>query len=362
MICLIWSVMSSRIERERALSSTSSECRSCLGFNLKKWCVFDLSHPRQGKCCNRDEESFSCGLDFNIACSSVLTDLDLNNPSNGKMILCPSFKSQCGTLDYEASNSSKIISNNYTDKDIVCVYNITSVSETSNTLKITPTRIDNASAEVYTESVVKPFVYEFKNLLFDSIAEVSINSTSPIYILVLPFQQTSAVELEFIETEDSQSDGTGRNSGISAVNVVLIVVGGVVLTCVGVLGVICVKGKCGRKVFDFDDLGSCEKDFSNEKQSVEQEVQQDSNGQQIYCDMNERSQAYMIAQNEAGMARIAKAENNLGGCSQIRSKGISLTKIQPEPGLSSFVRPNPQFFHPAGSKVVPATAEEIGWG
>ncbi|CAI2371140.1 unnamed protein product [Moneuplotes crassus] len=223
---------------------------------------------------------------------------------NARLILCPSFESECGSLDLRATTSRSMLERIFPVKNVVCSYNISTLSENTTFLKIIPKKIEYAEVEVYSAKKNQLFEYELKkrNLSPDEEFEIAFNDCNPIsssfrpclYILVLPLETSSVVELEYVEVDRSASTENEKNYNEIVVYAVVFV-GAVLATFCGVVLIyVCYKVMCGRGEVEVEETEDfVRKKIEQDQRSVER-IHQDSNAQQIYHNPNVRSQAYMI--------------------------------------------------------------------
>ncbi|CAI2362460.1 unnamed protein product [Moneuplotes crassus] len=122
------------MERSLAVSSSQSDCKTCVNNGSQRWCAPVGITQADGECCNSGDTSSYCASSDSYACSG-----STNFQGTAGLILCPEVNAKCGDTHSLLQNTYRYwsIVVSYLPSDAVCAERFYTTTSSIDQVKIT---------------------------------------------------------------------------------------------------------------------------------------------------------------------------------------------------------------------------------
>ncbi|CAI2358836.1 unnamed protein product [Moneuplotes crassus] len=245
------------LERSLTVSSSQSDCKTCVNNGSQRWCAPVGITQADGECCNSGDTSGYCASSSIYACSG-----STNIQGTAGLILCPEVTAKCGVTDHLLQNTyqyrSIVVSS--LPSDAVCAERFYTTTSSIDQAKILMNSIYGATATVYKAPRGEANYTRIGTLNAGYLATLSFSSSVDVYLVIDPYLTTINYNITAIGaiapvSSDSSSSSSFESDSISIDSktdltvlwVILGIVGGLVciVICLIVTSCICKKRKRG---------------------------------------------------------------------------------------------------------------------
>ncbi|CAI2385730.1 unnamed protein product [Moneuplotes crassus] len=235
----------SDFERSLAVSTSQSECKTCVNNGSQRWCAPVGATQSNGECCNSGDTSGYCASSSSYACSG-----STNVQGTAGLILCPDIDANCGDTNHHlySTNYYWSLVVNSLPSGSVCTERFYKSGGSIDQAQIRMNSISGATATVYKGPRGEANYTEIGILNAGSTATVSFSTTVDVYVVINPYSASVSYNITAKgaiapttsgNTTDSISGGSKTN--LTALWVVLGCVGGLALIVAGIVTFICIR-------------------------------------------------------------------------------------------------------------------------
>ncbi|CAI2364958.1 unnamed protein product [Moneuplotes crassus] len=242
------------MERSLVVSSSQSDCKTCVNNGSQRWCAPVGITQANGECCNSGDTSGYCASSSSYACSGAT-----NIQGTAGLILCPEVTAKCGETNHALPNTyqywSIVVSS--LPSDAVCAERFYTSTSSIDQAKIAMNSISGAIATVYKAPRGEANYTLIGTLNAGYIATVSFSPSVDVYVVINPYSSTIRYNITAIgaiapvPSNSSSSSGSSGGDEISkesktdltALWIVLGVVGGLAFIAIGIVTFICIWKK-----------------------------------------------------------------------------------------------------------------------